>query len=225
MLQKPKNKGKRNGKKEIQRRGNEKCLHQYSFLVDRAMFWKIQRFPAATQNWKSPTSWGYYVDIICWQCLVRYPQAFNPEFWYAYNRNPQAPILLFNINEDGSAYENPTNFDDSFDEIDDGGHLVKRESRYPRFSEYHEVPQFSLGMKFTDKKQFKEEIIKYGLHERKLIKFKKDDLQRVRAVCDWVTCPWTCLLSDTTKSESWQFTTFNVLQRCQQRRKCDRWTG
>jgi len=99
-----------------------RALNQYSFLVDRAMFWKIQRFPAATQNWKSPTSWGYYVDIICWRCLVRYPQAFNPEFWYAYNRNPQAPILLFNINEDGSAYENPTNFDDSFDEIDDGGH-------------------------------------------------------------------------------------------------------
>lgn len=121
-------------------------------------------------------------------------------------------------NEDGSAYEDSTDFNDSFDEIDDEGHLIKRESRYPRFSENHEVPQFSLGMKFTDKKQFKEAIIKYGLHERKLIRFKKDDLQRVRTVCYWVTCPWTCLLSDTTKSESWQITTFNDVHRCPQRK-------
>ena len=43
-------------------------------------------------------------------------------------------------NEDGSAYEDSTDFNDSFDEIDDEGHLIKRESRYPRFSENHEVP-------------------------------------------------------------------------------------
>ena len=89
-------------------------------------------------------------------------------------------------NEDGSSYEDSTDFNDSFDETDGEGHLVKRESRYPRFSENHDVPQFSLGMKFTDKQQFKEAIIKYGLHEKKLIRFKKDDLQRVRAVCDWL---------------------------------------
>jgi len=121
-------------------------------------------------------------------------------------------------NEDGSSYEDSTDFNDSFDETDGEGHLVKRESRYPRFSENHDVPQFSLGMKFTDKQQFKEAIIKYGLHEKKLIRFKKDDLQRVRAVCDWVTCSWTCLLSNTTKSESWQITTFNDLHTCPQRK-------
>jgi alpha-galactosidase len=35
----------------------------------------------------------------------------------------------------------------------------------------------------------------YALGERKVINFVKDDAKRVRARCDWASCPWACLLS------------------------------
>ena len=71
------------------------------------------------------------------------------------------------------------------------------------------VPVFVLGMKFSDKKLFKDAIIQYGIAERKCIKFIKDEGNRVRAVCDWPMCPWVCLLKKTTLSDSWLVTSLN----------------
>ena len=60
---------------------------------------------------------------------------------------------------------------------------------FPRFDRKTYVPKFVIGMKFSDKKEFKDAIIKYGLAERKVMKFVKDEGNRVRAVCDWPFCP------------------------------------
>src|SRR6185295_3734929 len=73
-------------------------------------------------------------------------------------------------------------------------------------------------MKFRSKKQFKKAIIKYGLAERKLIKFIKDEADRVRAKCEWQHCPWVCLLSRNSRTPSWQIVTLNDYHTCPPRR-------
>ena len=51
-----------------------------------------------------------------------------------------------------------------------------------------------------------------------MINFAKDDGQRVRAKCDWESCPWVCLLSKNSRSDSWQIVTFDNLHACPPRR-------
>lgn len=52
-------------------------------------------------------------------------------------------------------------------------------SCYPRYDGKSKVPAFSLGMRFRGKKQFKKAIIRYGLAKRRVIKFVKDEGDRV----------------------------------------------
>ena len=73
-------------------------------------------------------------------------------------------------------------------------------------------------MKFNGKKEFKDAIIKYGIAERKVIKFIKDEGDRIRAKCDWPMCPWVCLLKKTSLAESWLVTSFNDEHTCPKRR-------
>ena len=79
--------------------------------------------------------------------------------------------------------------DESYDEVASDGELVRRKSKFPRFKKQPGVPVFELGMKFSSKNQFKKTIIKYALDERKVINFIKNDHKRVRAKCDWASCP------------------------------------
>lgn len=115
-------------------------------------------------------------------------------------------------NDNATPYEDSTEFEDSYDE------LAKMQTKYPRFKSKGDAPQFSLGMKFGGKDEFKQAIVKYGLHHKKLIRFKKNDARRVRATCDWSTCPWVCLLTRTTRTESWQITSFNDFHLCPPRK-------
>ena len=91
-------------------------------------------------------------------------------------------------------------------------------SMHPRFNKKNPIVNFKLGMKFSSKKQFKKAVIKHGLDERKVIVFAKDDPKRVRAKCDWKGCPWVCLLSNTSRSDSWQISTFVNNHMCPPRR-------
>lgn len=108
--------------------------------------------------------------------------------------------------------------EDSYDEVGSDGELVRRKGKFPRFQKQPGVPVFELGMKFSSKHQFKKTIIKYALAERKVINFIKDDHKRVRAKCDWASCPWVCLLSKTTRSDSWQIATYDSMHACPPRR-------
>jgi hypothetical protein len=78
--------------------------------------------------------------------------------------------------------------DDSYDETPEG-ELLRKERKFPRFDGSAAVPSFSLGMSFTDKSTFREVVIKYGLVERKVIKFVKNEGTKCRAVCLWPNCP------------------------------------
>ena len=63
-------------------------------------------------------------------------------------------------------------------------------------------------MKFSGKKEFKEAIIRYCLHERNVVNFIKDEPTRVKAKCDWAHCPWMCLCFKNSRTTSWQVATF-----------------
>ena len=98
--------------------------------------------------------------------------------------------------------------DDSFEEIDSDGEIRQKKDHYRRFKSSDDVPKFELGMKFSGKKEFKEAIIRYCLHERKV----------VRAICDWQHCPWVCLCSRNSRTTSWQIATFRDEHTCPPRR-------
>jgi hypothetical protein len=119
---------------------------------------------------------------------------------------------------DNTSYAKNSEFDDSFDEVGSDDQIVMRPSRYRRFKETDGVPEFSLGMKFGSKQEFKEAMIQYGLATKKVIKFQKNDAIRCVSVCTWSTCPWYCRLASTTLTNSWQITTFNDLHTCPQRK-------
>jgi alpha-galactosidase len=108
--------------------------------------------------------------------------------------------------------------EDSVEEIGSDGQLRVKKEHYKRFNGNDPMPQFQLGMKFSAKKEFKDVVIKYSLHERKVVRFVKDDPIRVRAACDWPHCPWVCLCSKNSRTTSWQIATFVDEHTCPPRR-------
>jgi len=126
----------------------------------------------------------------------------------------------FEIIEDGygTPYVKSSEEEASEVEAHSEGELIRNNDGLPRFKKSPGTPIFSLGMKFRSKQQFKKAIIRYGLAERKCIKFVKDEPTRVRAKCEWKHCPWVILLSTNTRTESWQIVTFNEFHTCPPRR-------
>ena len=114
-------------------------------------------------------------------------------------------------------YANSSDDMESYDDLGSDDEVHTKEN-YTRFSKKDPVPKFSVGMKFSGKKQFKKAIVKYGLAERKVIKFVKDEGDRVRAKCQWPTCQWVCLLSTHSNSNSWQIASFIDGHTCPPRR-------
>ena len=112
----------------------------------------------------------------------------------AENRSQLTEYLAIEGEEDGIAYEESDD-EESVEEVGTDGELRRKPSHYRRFNAQFLVPIFEIGMKFSDKKEFKEAIIKYCLAKRKVIRFIKDEPTRVRAKCDWQHCPWVCLCS------------------------------
>ncbi|KAF0932675.1 hypothetical protein E2562_011973 [Oryza meyeriana var. granulata] len=129
------------------------------------------------------------------------------------------PTVQASVERDG----NDTPYVDSDDEEsveEDGsdGEVCTRKLKYPRFKKKPGVPTFELGMKFSCKKHFKKAITTYALAERKVINFIKNDPKRVRAKCDWPSCPWVCLLSKNSRTDSWQIATLENFHACPSRR-------
>ena len=55
--------------------------------------------------------------------------------------------------------------------MDNDGSIVMRPSGYRRFKETEGMPEFSLGMKFGSKQEFRQAMIKYGLGTKKSLNF------------------------------------------------------
>lgn len=126
---------------------------------------------------------------------------------------------LVQIEDDGNAtpYDD-SSADDSFEE-DSDGQLITKRSKYPRFrGSSSSTPTFTLGQLFDCKKEFKDAVIKHALANRRYVKFVKDEGDRVRAKCEWKLCPWVCLLKKTSRTNSWQITSFTDGHTCPQRK-------
>jgi alpha-galactosidase len=113
-----------------------------------------------------------------------------------------------NVHADQGKSGNETPYEESdskrsIDELGSDGEVTTRSSKFPRYKKKQGVPVFELGMKFSSKKLFRKAVTAYALSERKVINFIKSDPRRIRAKCDWPSCPWVCLLSKTTRSDSW----------------------
>ena len=100
------------------------------------------------------------------------------------------------LDGNSTPYADSSDEDESFEE-GTSEQVIGKEDKFSKFDRKSETPTFALGMKFSGKKEFKDAIIKYGLAERKVIKFIKDEGDRIRAKCDWPMCPWVCLLRKT----------------------------
>ncbi|CAL8151217.1 unnamed protein product [Prunus armeniaca] len=85
----------------------------------------------------------------------------------------------------------------SYDE-DDGNHK-KRKKKQPKFQEFRPEtdmhnPVFKLGLRFATTNLFRKAIMNYSIVNKRMIKFKCNDRDRVRAVCagNW---KWVCFAS------------------------------
>nr|AAT44272.1 hypothetical protein [Oryza sativa Japonica Group] len=112
-----------------------------------------------------------------------------------------------NVHADQGKSGNETPYEESdskrsIDELGSDGEVTTRSSKFPRYKKKQGVPVFELGMKFSSKKLFRKAVTAYALSERKVINFIKSDPRRVRAKCDWPSCPWVCLLSKTTRRDN-----------------------
>ena len=121
------------------------------------------------------------------------------------------------VDGNSTPYVDSSDEDESFEE-QSGDEVIGKEDQFERFDRKAEVPVFALGMKFSGKKDFKDAIIKYDLATRRVIKFIKDEGDRVRAICDWPLCPWVCLLKKTCMADSWLVTSLTDEHKCPQRR-------
>ncbi|XP_039130904.1 uncharacterized protein LOC120267311 [Dioscorea cayenensis subsp. rotundata] len=85
----------------------------------------------------------------------------------------------------------------------DEDELVSRKPKCPEFNEECDMknPQFRIGMKFRDFKQFKEVVKNYGIKNRYVMAFKPNSKKRCKAICKR-GCPFYLWASSTMKDGS-----------------------
>ncbi|PQM35612.1 uncharacterized protein Pyn_30402 [Prunus yedoensis var. nudiflora] len=91
----------------------------------------------------------------------------------------------------------------SYDE--DDGNQKKRKRKLPKFHEFRPETDmrnlvFKLGLRFATTDLFRKAIRNYSIINRRMIKFKCNDRDRVRAVCAG-NCNWVCFASAMNGSE------------------------
>ena len=83
---------------------------------------------------------------------------------------------------------------------------------------------FEKDMLFTTPKQFKEAITDYAVHGEWGIRFVKNDLQRVRAVCQ-EGCKFVAYLTKVPRERSYQLRTLTLEHTCSRSYKNPRCTS
>jgi alpha-galactosidase len=103
--------------------------------------------------------------------------------------------------------------DASYDE-DSDGEVTRRKCRFPIFDSSAETPQFCVDMCFRGREELKDAIERYALKMKTNIRYVKNDLKRIRAVCRWKGCPWLLYASHNSRSDWLQIVTFNPNHAC-----------
>ncbi|RYQ84067.1 hypothetical protein Ahy_B10g102960 [Arachis hypogaea] len=96
----------------------------------------------------------------------------------------------------------PPNSEDELEEVDS-------DDVFPAFREGWRFGELRLevGITFTTKIEFKEDVREYCIQEGRRIWFKKNDNVRMRAVCKDASCGWLVYTSDNTENNCWQIKT------------------
>ncbi|KAH7861551.1 hypothetical protein Vadar_027631 [Vaccinium darrowii] len=95
---------------------------------------------------------------------------------------------------------------------DEGGHAKIRKVYYKPAHRPENI-RFEKGMFFSSLAQFKMAVTEYAVHGGYAIKFKKNDKERVRAVCE-AHCPWVILCAKLDGQLTYQLKTVNLEHKC-----------
>ena len=126
-------------------------------------------------------------------------------------------------NEDELRYiytSSHTSSDDEQDNNEDQDESDKEvEKMLPRMPEFvPEVdmknPVFKKGMVFPDANTFRAAIREYAIKDGRDIRLKKNDPNRVRAVCEGGNCKWVCFASPFRNTGTWVIKTYNDAHEC-----------
>ena len=126
--------------------------------------------------------------------------------------------------EELHSFEESSSDDDFGDDTDDGfedelktpvgkGRGQKRTFLMFKLVAKAEHIRFKKDMLFTTPKQFKEVITNYAVHGGWWIRFVRNDLQRVRAVCQ-ESCKFVAYLAKLSREKSYQLRTLNLEHTC-----------
>ncbi|XP_031101891.1 uncharacterized protein LOC116005794 [Ipomoea triloba] len=77
-----------------------------------------------------------------------------------------------------------------------------------------ECPQFTVGMTFGTKAEFKEAIVNYAFKDGKDLKFVRNDKIRFVAKCKQSDCPWYITLRKNENDNCWRISVFNDKHEC-----------
>ena len=119
-----------------------------------------------------------------------------------------------------SIYEGEDDIGLVIDSVSDDEEDSNRERPLPRMPEFRPDKenrdlQLRLGLVFPDAKMFRDSVREHAIKEGKDIWFKKNDLNRVRAICSATNCNWVCLVAPIYGSKTWAIKTFNGAHNCE----------
>ncbi|XP_031124313.1 uncharacterized protein LOC116027025 [Ipomoea triloba] len=77
-----------------------------------------------------------------------------------------------------------------------------------------QCPQFTVGMTFGTKAEFKEAIVNYAFKDCKDLKFVRNDKIRFVAKCKQSDCPWYITLRKNENDNCWRISVFNDKHEC-----------
>ncbi|XP_050233824.1 uncharacterized protein LOC126682258 [Mercurialis annua] len=127
--------------------------------------------------------------------------------------------------KDDSVYYSSSDVGSHFSENEDdfGAESHRDESIRVQFDATTEIPQFAVGMFFSNLGEVRYAIARYAVMKGMCIRYVKNDLQRVRAKC-MVGCPWVMQVSPHNADQNWTIKTYEPEHRCTRSNKvkfCD----
>nr|XP_027077015.1 uncharacterized protein LOC113700766 [Coffea arabica] len=107
-------------------------------------------------------------------------------------------------------------FDSNSSSSDNEGGICSKSRKYERFNPKTDMddPKFKLKLVFTDKQLFKKACRAHGVKWGRKIRFKKDDLIRVRAYCKGKGCNWFAYASKLDKTGDFIIKTMMTTHTC-----------
>ena len=92
--------------------------------------------------------------------------------------------------------------------------IVRSRNRFPVYESKSKEPVFCVSMVFAGPEEFRDAIRKHSIAVQREVVLKKNDKQRVRAVCSKDGCPWLMYGSYDKSTESFHLKTYKAEHTC-----------